>query len=280
MGRLIIVRTMVRFNLTHRSAVLLCSQLAVLSLCAEIILTPREQCDSCLTFMESQQTVWATVGGDDPEAERQKKFQLTDATRANISSLCEGPTYTKRYSEAMKEGCTQLVQNAMQLVTTPFLQGGSNEKLMMNRKWRGCYQWCKFNQTTNIQYYQYAGDCEACYAMSIDIAFLLRRSKSTSKAISASKAVSAKKARRVIYGQRPDVCEMMSQRHERGSHGFKEHCEDIWGEHENAILSHIATTETFDLKWARELCVEEAPVCSDKTWKLALETARMPHDDL
>ena len=37
----------------------------------------------------------------------------------------------------------------------------------------------------------------------------------------------------VVCSQRPDVCEMMSQRHERGSHGFKEHCEDIWGD-----LSH------------------------------------------
>ena len=48
------------------------------------------------------QTVWATVGREDLEAERQKTFQLTEATRANISSLCQGPTYSKRYSEAMK----------------------------------------------------------------------------------------------------------------------------------------------------------------------------------
>merc|ERR1711934_217331 len=109
--------------------------------CAALTLSKREKCDACLTLMEAQQAVWAEHGAQNPRQANAKKFQLDRQLRDRIAGLCNSTLYLTHYSDAMQHGCQQLVRNAFQKLTAPFLQGGTEPKLMMSRKWRVCHEW-------------------------------------------------------------------------------------------------------------------------------------------
>merc|ERR1711907_213398 len=196
-------------------------------------LTGREKCDACLTAMDEQQVLWEQYAQANPVEQRKARFKLTDEMDTRITGMCDGERYT-RYSQPVVEGCRQLVTNVKMKVVKPFLQGGESAKLLMNRKWHACHQWCFFNKTTNIQYYQYSNPCETCVAMGIDVTHLLRRSR-TPHGIATEEDV-----RRVLHKERPDLCEGIAMRHERGPYGMREHCDDIWSEYAEDIIPSAA----------------------------------------
>merc|ERR1711865_890464 len=197
-------------------------------------LTGREKCDSCLTVMDEQQVMWEQYAKNYPIEQRKGRFVLTPEMDKNITGMCTSERYS-RYAQPIAEGCTQLTQNVKMKVVKPFLQGGEAPKLLMNRKWHACHQWCFFNKTTNIQYYQYSNPCETCLAMGVDIAFLLRRSTSPHGQATAADV------ERVVHKERPDICESIALRHERGPEGMREHCDDIWSEHSDDITRSAAS---------------------------------------
>jgi len=233
-------------------------------------LSGREKCDACLTVMDEQQILWEKFAKENPAASRKGRFILTDEMDANIVGMCEGKRY-QRYSPAMREGCQQLTKNVKMKVVKPFLQGGEAPKLLMNRKWHACHQWCFFNKTTNIQYYQYSNPCETCLAMGIDIAFLLRRSRTPHGMASVADV------KRVLHKERPDLCEAVPLRHERGPYGMQEHCDDTWGEHMDEIIKSAAKTKKLDLRWIKKVCISMTEACSLGAWANVMDTPKMPH---
>ena len=172
---------------------LLGALLAALCTCATAAsLSTREQCDACLTVMEAQQAnsnrrslrpcqaIWKEVGTNKPAAEIDGKFVLTADIKHQIEHLCNSTLYLQRYSTQMQAAhrCCAVsaasggLQAADQQRTVQDLQsfpestagastwarlvqGGSSPKLLMDRKWRACHQWCTFNRTA-LQYYRYA----------------------------------------------------------------------------------------------------------------------------
>lgn len=150
-------------------------------------------------------------------------------------------------------------------------QGGEAPKLLMNRKWQACHQWCFFNKTTNIQYYGYSNPCETCLAVGVDVAFLLRRSNT------AFTALKERDVRRILHDERPDLCEGLILRHERGPYGMREHCDDIWGEFGDEIVTSVAKARLLDLKWIRHLCLGMTEACTVAAWDDIMDTPKMPH---
>lgn len=233
-------------------------------------LTGREKCDSCLTVMDEQQVLWEEYAVRNPVQQRKARFVLDDDMDKAIQGMCSGERYT-RYSSAVTEGCRQLTENVKMKVVKPFLQGGEAQKLLMNRKWHACHQWCFFNKTTNIQYYQYSNPCETCLAMGIDITFLLRRSK-TPHGVATKKDV-----RRVLHRERPDLCEGLPMRHERGPYGMKEHCDDIWSEYGDQVVASAASSKKLDMRWIKKICLGMTESCSVADWDNVMDTPKMPH---
>merc|ERR1711934_927880 len=238
------------------------AQMALLALVSFLCvhgLSGREKCDACLTLMDEQQVLWEKYAEAHPAEVRKGRFTLTDEMDKSIIGMCDGKRY-KRYSQAMQAGCQQLTSNIKMKVVKPFLQGGESPKLLMNRKWHACHQWCFFNKTTNIQYYQYSNPCETCLAMGIDVAFLMRRSRTPHG------VAKAKDVRRVLDTERPDICEALAMRHERGPYGMKEHCDDLWSEHQETIFESAASAKKLDLRWVKKMCLTMTEACSIGEW--------------
>jgi len=233
-------------------------------------LSGREKCDACLTVMDEQQVMWEEYAAAHPAEVRKGRFTLTDEMDKKIVGMCKGKRY-ERFSKSMQEGCTQLTSNVKMKVVKPFLQGGEAAKLLMNRKWHACHQWCFFNKTTNIQYYQYSNPCETCVAMGVDIAHLLRRSR-TPHGVATEDDV-----RRVLHKERPDICEGLAMRHERGPYGMKEHCDDIWSEYAEDIYPSAAKAKKMDLRWVKKMCISITEACPVSEWQNVMDTPKMPH---
>jgi len=233
-------------------------------------LTGREKCDACLTAMDEQQVMWVKYAKDNPVEQRKARFTLTDEMDAKIVGMCDTKRYS-RYSQSVIEGCHQMVNNVKMKIVKPFLQGGEAPKLLMNRKWHACHQWCFFNKTTNIQYYAYSNKCETCLAVGIDIAHLIRRSR-TPYGIATQKDVM-----RILHKERPDLCEGIVMRHERGPYGMQEHCDDIWSAHSDDIVPSIARAKKLDLRWIKKMCIGMTESCSVPDWNNVMDTPKMPH---
>lgn len=248
---------------------LLCSLVTVQAL------TGREKCDSCLTVMDELQVMWEKYAADHPAEVRKGRFKLTDDMDKKILGMCDGKRF-ERYANPIKEGCRQLTSNVKMKVVKPFLQGGEAPKLLMNRKWHACHQWCFFNKSTNIQYYQYSNPCETCLAMGIDITHLLRRSRTPHG------TATIDDVRRVVHKERPDLCEGLAMRHERGPYGMKEHCDDIWSEYGEDIMESMAKAKKANLRWVKKVCIEMTEACPVSEWENVMDTPKMPHhgDDL
>lgn len=219
------------------------------------------------------QVLWESYAKDHELEVRKGRFTLTDEMEKKITGMCDGKRF-ERYSLAMREGCRQLTKNVKMKVIKPFLQGGEHHKLLMNRKWHACHQWCFFNKTTNIQYYQYSNPCETCMAMGVDISATFRRSS-----IPHGQATE-KDVRRILDKNRPDLCEGVIMHHERGPYGMKEHCDDLWSEHSDDIISSVVVAKKLDLKWIKKICVTLTEACPVSEWENVRDTPRMPHDNL
>lgn len=107
--------------------------------------------------------------------------------------------------------------------------------------------------------------------MGIDITFLLRRSRTPHG------VATVDDVRRVVHKERPDLCEGLAMRHERGPYGMREHCDDIWSEYGDEIMESAASSKKCDLRWIKKVCISITEACPVSEWNNVMDTPKMPH---